>query len=92
MKQRTFDAEEKAWPLYRTSRCGAITVEVMRDGEIHVRPFLRARIGKLLRLSCTACLHSIREGDGSSRAALVDADSARQDLAQHSLSRIIGLW
>lgn len=41
-KQRNFDAEEAAWPLYRTSRCGAITIEISRDGEIHVRPFLPA--------------------------------------------------
>jgi competence protein ComEC len=40
MKQRTFDAEEKEWPLYRTSRCGAITVEITRDGRIHIEPFL----------------------------------------------------
>ena len=39
-KQRNFDAEEAAWPIYRTSRCGAITIEIDRDDKIHVRPFL----------------------------------------------------
>lgn len=41
-KQRKFDAEESARPIYRTSRCGAITIEIGRDGDIHVRPFLTA--------------------------------------------------
>lgn len=39
-KQRTFDQTEKAWPIYRTSQYGAITLEVSRDGTLHVRPFL----------------------------------------------------
>jgi competence protein ComEC len=43
MKQRTFDAEEQAWPIYRTSRWGAITVEVTTDGQIRIQPFLKSR-------------------------------------------------
>lgn len=40
MKQRTFDAQESAWPIYRTSRFGAITIEIAPDGRIHLQPFL----------------------------------------------------
>lgn len=43
MKQRTFDAEEKAWPIYRTSRCGAITVEVTGDGQIRIQTYLKSK-------------------------------------------------
>jgi hypothetical protein len=43
MKQRTFDAEEKSWPIYRTSRWGAITLEVTIDGQIRIQPFLKSR-------------------------------------------------
>lgn len=39
-KQRTFDQTECAWPIYRTSQYGAITIEVARDGTVEVRPFL----------------------------------------------------
>ncbi|HEY2585823.1 MAG TPA: ComEC/Rec2 family competence protein [Tepidisphaeraceae bacterium] len=39
-KQRTFDQSENAWPIYRTSQYGAITIEVSREGTIHVRPYL----------------------------------------------------
>jgi competence protein ComEC len=40
MKQRVFDSEVAGTPLYRTSRCGAITLEVTRDGKVTVTPFL----------------------------------------------------
>lgn len=40
MKQRLFDRSVGDFPLYRTSRCGALTVEVSRDGTIRLTPFL----------------------------------------------------
>jgi competence protein ComEC len=43
-KQRTFDAAEKRWPIYRTGRCGAITIEIQKDGAIRVEPYLRSQI------------------------------------------------
>lgn len=47
-KQRTFDQTESAWPIYRTSRYGAITVEVSRDGAVRVEPF---RPGKVIEFA-----------------------------------------
>jgi competence protein ComEC len=41
-KQRTFDAQTTNWPVYRTSRHGAITVEITPDGKINLIPFRRA--------------------------------------------------
>jgi len=43
MKQRIFDAETSHWPLYRTSRCGAITIDVANDGTIRLTPFLTGK-------------------------------------------------
>ena len=42
-KQRLFDAETTRWPLYRTSKCGAITIDVAKDGTIRLTPFLTER-------------------------------------------------
>ena len=39
LKQRTFDAETTAWPVYRTSRFGAITLEIARNGSIKLIPY-----------------------------------------------------
>ena len=39
-KQRIFEQEMKAFSLLRTSRCGAITIDVNRDGTFRVTPFL----------------------------------------------------
>jgi competence protein ComEC len=41
-KQRAFDAETANWPVYRTSRYGAITVEITPDGKINLIPFRKA--------------------------------------------------
>ena len=38
-KQRTFDGETATWPVYRTSRYGAITVKISRDGMISLTPY-----------------------------------------------------
>lgn len=43
-KQRTFDAEEHQWPIYRTSAYGAITVEVDRDGTLTLDSYLKGRL------------------------------------------------
>jgi competence protein ComEC len=40
MKQRIFDKEAGGRPFYRTSKYGAITVEVQRDGTIRITPYL----------------------------------------------------
>ena len=40
-KQRTFDSRENSFPIDRTGRFGAITIEIARDGTIHVEHFLR---------------------------------------------------
>jgi len=47
MKQRQFDADVKGAPIYRTSRYGAITVEVTRDGRVTISSY---RDGKLLEI------------------------------------------
>lgn len=39
MKQRRFETEIGSRPLYRTSRCGAITLEIGADGSMRVTPF-----------------------------------------------------
>ena len=39
-KQRVFDSLAKNYPLYRTSRCGAIDVIIEPSGEIEVQTFL----------------------------------------------------
>ena len=43
MKQRLFETEVGGRPLYRTNRCGAITVTIDRDGKIDVIPYLRGK-------------------------------------------------
>ncbi len=48
MKQRSFDADVKAAPVYRTSRYGAITVEVTREGRVRVSSY---REGKLIEFA-----------------------------------------
>jgi competence protein ComEC len=40
MKQRIFDTETRGRPFYRTSRFGAITVEILRDGTIRLTPYI----------------------------------------------------
>ena len=44
-KQRTFESPEVLGgrPLYRTNRCGAITVRLAHDGTVTVETFLPAR-------------------------------------------------
>jgi competence protein ComEC len=39
-KQRSFDAESGTRPVYRTGRCGALTIEVTSDGTIQMHTFL----------------------------------------------------
>jgi competence protein ComEC len=39
-KQKLFDTLTSAWPVYRTSRCGAVTVTIASDGKIRVDDFL----------------------------------------------------
>lgn len=39
-KQRVFESEIDSRPLFRTSRCGAITVEIEPDGVVRIIPFL----------------------------------------------------
>lgn len=38
-KQRAFESMTGGLPVYRTHRCGSITVTLTRDGEIRVKPF-----------------------------------------------------
>ena len=45
IKQRSFDADVKGAPIYRTSRYGAVTVEVTKNGRMSVSSY---RDGKLL--------------------------------------------
>lgn len=42
-KQRLFETDIDARPLYRTSRCGAITAEIGKDGSIRITPYLSGR-------------------------------------------------
>jgi competence protein ComEC len=42
-KEKTFDVLASGYPLYRTSRCGAITLSIDATGQISVRTFLGAR-------------------------------------------------
>jgi competence protein ComEC len=39
-KQREFERMIGSRPLYRTNRCGAITIVITREGELRVEPFL----------------------------------------------------
>ena len=39
-KQRDFEQIIEHRPLYRTSRCGAIEIDLNRDGKMVVRPFV----------------------------------------------------
>ena len=38
-KQKVFDAMTAQWPVYRTSRCGAVDVVISREGKIEVETF-----------------------------------------------------
>ncbi|HET6248032.1 MAG TPA: ComEC/Rec2 family competence protein [Tepidisphaeraceae bacterium] len=42
-KQRDFEKMIEHRPLYRTNQCGAITIEIDRDGKIRVKPFLERK-------------------------------------------------
>ena len=42
-KQRDFETMIEHRPLYRTNRCGAITIEIDKDGKLRVTPFLDAQ-------------------------------------------------
>jgi competence protein ComEC len=39
-KQKEFDALAKNYPLYRTSRYGAVTIRISKDGTLRVETFL----------------------------------------------------
>ena len=38
-KQHLFNAETASIPLYRTSECGAVTIDIESDGRITITPF-----------------------------------------------------
>ena len=42
-KQRDFEQLIDTRPLYRTGRCGAITIDIDQDGKISITPFLERR-------------------------------------------------
>lgn len=46
-KQRTFDAEEQRWPIYRTSHYGALTVEWSHNGTVTISSYLNGRLRTL---------------------------------------------
>jgi competence protein ComEC len=52
MKQRLFDEEVSDRPLYRTSRYGAITVEIDKDGGLRITPY-RGGQGKTIEIDRT---------------------------------------
>ena len=43
-KQRLFDVETQSLLLYRTSRCGAITIDISKNGAVNVVPFHAGKV------------------------------------------------